>query len=99
MTRQLTGAAALPSKRFVSTASITVPSNTGWSEPTELMGPVAIGRALACCEENGAAAEALEATAVASVPGAGANVGCAYRDVARTTASATWSILGGDGIA
>src|SRR5258705_9027975 len=44
VTRQLTGAALLPSSRLVSTASITVPSSTGWNGPVDLIGGVVAGR-------------------------------------------------------
>src|SRR6267378_5770441 len=45
VTRQLTGAAALPSRRFVRTVSTIVPSRIRWSGPAALIGSVCAGRA------------------------------------------------------
>src|SRR5437879_3191694 len=86
----------LPSRRFVSTASITVPSKTRWIGPVDVRGPVYAGVTLAL--------GTLVVVGVVVVPPPGAmaagavvvDAGAlgAYRAVARTTALATSSMLG-----
>src|SRR5207253_7999421 len=89
VTRQLTGDAAVPSRRFVSTVSMTVPSRTGCSGPAELIGAVTIGRA---------GGEVDDATgALLGAPNCEGTGADAPTCVARTTAWATSSIVGGGG--
>ncbi len=66
----MTGAAALPSRRLVRTASMIVPSSSLRVEPVELTGPVESGRIGAF---DGAGA-AVGAVAVAALVRAGAAV-------------------------
>src|SRR5205085_10264915 len=49
VTRQFTGAAAPPSRRFVRTVSITVPSGIRWSGPLESIRLVGVWRVAGSC--------------------------------------------------
>ncbi len=91
VTRQLTGAAAAPSSRLVSTASMTVPSSTRWSGPTALMRGVGCGFGRSPRDASVVATGVVGATC--GPPGGGVKAP-AVRDVARTTASAISSIEG-----